>query len=137
MSLNKGQATCGEAGLTTEYGPDTGGARTFAVQSYCVANWEGDAQVGRPRPRGAPVIFELNLTGTVAAVDDAAVPNATYFSWVLGSAAISPPDALGSGGLRTLDIAGFEALSLHALPPAPGCFYTPDMNGVGESAFLS
>ena len=136
LSLNKGQGHCGEAGLSTTYGPDVGGSRTFEVQAFCVVNWV-DESATRIKPRGAPAIVELNLTGTVAAIDDLAISNnATYFSWILSGTAISPADALGDAGLRTIDIVGFEALSLHALPPAPGCFYTPDMNGVGEFDLL-
>jgi hypothetical protein len=127
LQLNKGQGTCGEAGMQVVYPVSPGILQPYVLTASCAVNWASDGM-----KRGSSAYFSLNMTGTVSVVDDTAVPGAGIFTLVISTAEISPSDALGTAGLRTIDIAGYEALSLRALPPTPGCFYTPDMNGVGR-----
>lgn len=140
LQLNKGQGTCGEAGMDIAYTANPGvpgsDSRAYTLTAACAVNWlaDGDDAQQKKKARGSAAFFTLNMTGTVSVYDDPAVPGAGVFSFVISAATVSPPDALGAYGLRTIDIAGYEALSLRALPPVPGCFYTPDMNGVGEHA---
>ncbi len=130
LQLNKGQGTCGEAGMGVEYTSLQPGSYGYVLVATCAVNWAPDGQ--QREKRAAAPFFTLNMTGTISVMDDPAVSGAGIFSFIISGAAIEPSDALGTSGLRTIDIAGYEALSLHALPPKPGCFYTPDMNGVGE-----
>ena len=142
LQLNKGQGTCGEAGMDIAYtanpSPPGSDSRAYTLTAACAVNWLADGGDSRQmkKARGSAAFFTLNMTGTVSVYDDPAVPGAGVFSFVISAAIVSPPDALGAYGLRTIDIAGYEALSLRALPPVPGCFYTPDMNGVGEKVLV-
>ena len=119
LSLNSGQVTCGEAGLSTAYSPAASGSCAFATTAQCVLNWGS----------GAPALLALALNGTVAAGADPAVPGASVFTLNFTSAALTGPAALPVPQLATLNVAGLELLSLHPPANVSACMYTPTDSG--------
>jgi hypothetical protein len=116
LSLNGGQVTCGEAGISTTYTPAPPSAAGFATTAACALNWGA----------GAPAALQLSLTGSVAAGADPAAPGAAAFTLVLGGAALTGP---GAPALTTLDVAGLELLSLRPPANVSACMYTPTDSG--------
>jgi len=143
VSLNAGQASCGEASIATTYlplpmPPGEEGA-DFVVEMACVLSWaDAGAAVAPPRPRrGAaaaapPPIVYVELNGTVVVRPDPAAPTAAdVFSWTLTSAAVGAGSAPGFAAVTSLDVAGFELVSFAPVAAAntSACFHVPDEDG--------
>ena len=143
VSLNAGQASCGEASIATTYlplpvPPGEAGA-DFSVSMACALNWR-DASAAAPPLRSRPgeaaaapppcVFVELN--GTVAVRPDPAAPSAAaVFSWTLASAVVGAGSAPGFAAVTSLDVAGFELVSFAPVAAAntSACFHVPDEDG--------
>ena len=120
LSLNRGEVTCGENGISTVYAPSSSSAAGFSVTAFCVRAFGGGGG------GGPPSFLQLQLNGSVSVAPDASVPGAAVFSLLLASAAL-----LGDGAppLATFDVAGLELLSLHPPADVAACMYTATMSG--------
>ena len=123
LSLNRGQVTCGENGISTQYSPQTSASSTFVTTAYCALAYGGS---GGGRGGTPPSWLHLELNGTVSVAEDTAVLGAASFSLQFVSAQL-----VGDGAppLTTIDVAGLELLSLHPPSNISACMYTPTMNG--------
>jgi hypothetical protein len=120
LSLNRDQVTCGEAGISTQYSPQSSASTSFATTAFCALAYGGGGG-GAP-----PSWLKLVLNGTVSVAADAAVLGAALFTLQFDSAQL-----LGDGAppLSTINVAGLELLSLHPPRNVSACMYTPTMNG--------
>jgi hypothetical protein len=116
LSLNRGQVTCGEAGISTTYTPQGAAAALFDVRAQCALHWGA----------GAPSSLELSLNGTVSAAADARVPGAGVFALTVAGASLAGPAA---PALTTLAVAGLELLTFRAPRNVSVCMYTATDNG--------
>ena len=141
MSVNAGQATCGEASISTTYlplpmPPGEEGAE-FSVVAACLLNWPDAASTSPPRGRGGaapPAIVYIELNGTVLVQPDAAVAPAgaaDVFAWTLTSAVVAAGSSPGLAAVASIDVAGLELVSFQPVPAAntSACFHVPDEDG--------
>ena len=155
LSLNAGQAHCGEASISTLYvplplPPGEDGA-DFSVSMACSLNWPDAAESSsssssspssppptttttfpRRAAAAAPPFVFVELNGTVIVRPDPAAPaSAGVFAWTLISAVVGAGSAPGFAAVTSLDVSGFELASFAPVPAAntSACFHVPDENG--------
>ena len=133
ISVNDGQASCGESGIATTYTPLSAAAASYSVSLTCVLNWFNESAAARPRkqntaaPAALPLVT-LQLNGSVECVKTGAGGD---FIWTLSSVGIQPGSDPALPSVRSLDVSGFELVSFRPVGDAETlrCFYAPDDAG--------
>jgi hypothetical protein len=142
LSLNAGQAFCGESSISTVYTilpmpPGEEGA-DFSVTAACILNFVDVGDHNKPlKPKrmvsSSPPIVYIELNGTVIVRANSSLPisGADIFEWILTSTAVLEGSAPGFKSITSLDIAGFELVSFAPVPAAntSACFHVPDEDG--------
>lgn len=153
LSINNGQVTCGETGLSTVYSPlssaafaslssmlkkeglsalpnddlATTDARIFVTTAVCILNWPSSSTSSSSSSSSAPQLVTVVLNGTVAVADDPIVSGGGTYTWSLQSATVTPSLLT----IETLTVVGMELSSFHPVPQATtcDCMYKPDDEG--------
>ena len=146
LSLNAGQAYCGENSISTIYNilpmPPGEAGVDFSITAACLLNFADNGEEERLKLRtkstrstllSPPPIVYIELNGTVTVREDASLPisGADIFEWILTSTSVLEGSSPGFKAVTSLDVAGFELVSFSPVPLAntSACFHVPDDNG--------
>jgi hypothetical protein len=141
LSLNAGQAICGEKSITTVYTilpmPPNEAGVDFSVTCACLLNFDDNdtkekvvnSHTSIPTP--SIVYVELNGTVIIRADNSLPIPGADIFEWILTSTSVLEGSASTFTAITSIDIAGFELVSFAPVLAAntTSCFHIPDENG--------